>query len=242
VDCRRLVAHRGYPSRYPENTLVGIEAALRLGAKYVEVDVQLSADGEPVLFHDRDLMRICGVRGAVHERSAPELRDLRAHHPKAFGDQFRDVPLAMLEELVSLLDGHPETHVLVEVKRVAVEQLGVAPVVEAIDRRLEPIADRCTLISFAPEVVEEARRRGWEDLGLVLGSWSRATLAEADALDPGLLACNVRKLPWTGDLKRPGRRLAVYDVVDPRRAERWASRGADLVETFAIGEMLEHFR
>jgi hypothetical protein len=56
------------------------------------------------------------------------------------------------------------------------------------------------------------------------------------------VACNVRKLPWAGDLRRPGLELAVYDVVDPRRAERWLGRGADLVETFAIGEMLEHAR
>jgi glycerophosphoryl diester phosphodiesterase len=233
------VAHRGYPVRYPENTLVGIEAALRLGAKHVEIDVQLTADGVPVLFHDRDLKRICGVPGAVHERTLAELLELHAHDPRSFGNEFLGVRPATLEGFCSLLGRFPEAAALVEVKRIAVERFGVERVVETVLRELEPVADRCTLISFTPEVLEEARRRGREALGLVLEDWSRDSLARVDVLDVGLMLCNVRKLPWTGDVGRPGRRLAVYDVVDRRRAEKWMRRGADLVETFAIGEMLK---
>jgi glycerophosphoryl diester phosphodiesterase len=242
VDSSRLVAHRGYPLRYPENTLVGIETALRLGAKRVEVDVQLTADREPVLFHDRDLKRICGVPGAVHERKLAELLELHAYDPGSFRDEFRGVHPATLEEFRSLLGRFPEAAALVEVKRISVESFGVETVVETILGHLEPVADRCTVISFAPEVLDEARRRGHEKLGFVLPSWSRRVLAQADALDVDLVLCNVRKLPWTGDLRREGQRLAVYDVVDPRRVEKWVERGADLVETFAIGEMLERLR
>src|SRR5207244_2240185 len=54
-----LVAHRGYALRYPENTLVALDAAIRAGAKYVELDVQLSKDGFPVLMHDKTLARMC---------------------------------------------------------------------------------------------------------------------------------------------------------------------------------------
>jgi len=236
------VAHRGYPLRYPENTLVGIEAALRLGAKHVEVDVQLTADLEPVLHHDRDLQRICAVPGAVHERTLPEMLELDAHDPMSFRNEFLGVRPATLQGFCSLLEGFAEVSALVEIKRIAVEWFGVETVLEAVLPRLEPIADRCTLISFAPELLEEARRREWSSIGLVLSSWSRGALRQAEALDVGLVACNVRKLPWTGDLRRPGHELAVYDVVDPNRAEKWVGRGADLIETFAIGEMLEHFR
>ena len=73
-----LVAHRGYTLHYPENTLVGLEAAIKAGARYLEVDVQLSADKVPVLFHDRNLQRLCGVGGQVHE--FPQQR-LRAEYP-----------------------------------------------------------------------------------------------------------------------------------------------------------------
>jgi len=236
------VAHRGYPLRYPENTLVGIETALRLGAQHVEVDVQLTADHQPVLFHDRDLRRICGVSGAVHERKLAEFLELHAYDPGSFRDEFRGVHPATLEEFRTLLGRFPQAAALVEVKRIAVESFGVETVVEKVLGHLESVADRCTVISFAPEVLDEARRRGHGKLGFVLPGWSRGVLARADALAVDLVVCNVRKLPWIGDLRREGHRLAVYDVVDPRRAETWVGRGADMIETFAIGEMLERFR
>jgi hypothetical protein len=51
----RLVAHRGFSWHYPENTVAACEAALALGIKRVEVDVQLDRDGRPVLAHDIDV-------------------------------------------------------------------------------------------------------------------------------------------------------------------------------------------
>jgi len=62
-----LIAHRGYASRYPENTLPAIEAALKAGARHVEIDVQTSADHIPVLFHDATLERLCGVQGRIRD-------------------------------------------------------------------------------------------------------------------------------------------------------------------------------
>ena len=242
MESRRLVAHRGCPRRYPENTLVGIEAALSLGASWIEVDVQLSSDRQPVLFHDRDLRRICDVPGAVHERSLAELRELRAAHRGAFGDAYRDVPLATLDDFVAMLGGHPEVKAFVEIKSATVEQFDADVVVGTVLERLRPVAGRCVVISFSVDAVVEARGRCWGDLGLILSEWSGRALQHAASLEIGYLVCNVRKMPWLGKVGQAGQVLAVYDVVHPPRAERWVNRGADLVETFAIGEMLEHFR
>jgi glycerophosphoryl diester phosphodiesterase len=49
----RLLAHRGYHADCPENTLDAFGAALKLGFSGIETDVRVSADNEPVLFHDR---------------------------------------------------------------------------------------------------------------------------------------------------------------------------------------------
>ena len=58
-----LIAHRGWAYRYPENTLPAIAGALGAGARYVEFDVQITADGVPVLFHDSTLDRTAGRPG-----------------------------------------------------------------------------------------------------------------------------------------------------------------------------------
>ena len=73
-----LVAHRGLMETYPENTLIGLEAALQCGASYIEFDVQCSADGTLIVLHDDTLQRTCGVSGNVFEMSWEELQNIRA--------------------------------------------------------------------------------------------------------------------------------------------------------------------
>ena len=59
------IAHRGAAALEPENSLRGIEAALRYGVEMVEVDVRPCAGGTLVLSHDDNLERITGYEGTV---------------------------------------------------------------------------------------------------------------------------------------------------------------------------------
>jgi len=72
-------AHRGLHSRdkrVPENSLAAFELAAAAGYG-IELDVQLSKDGQVVVFHDDTLDRVCGVHARVDEKSYDELRQLR---------------------------------------------------------------------------------------------------------------------------------------------------------------------
>src|SRR5262245_4292878 len=106
-DLPRLVAHRGYPRRYPENTLLSLSKALEAGAGYVEFDVQMTADGVPVLLHDSDLRRMAGADLKVTENSLESLRAHELNERERFGDAFHGVRLATLEETVALLGRFP---------------------------------------------------------------------------------------------------------------------------------------
>lgn len=72
------IAHRGLwsPDGPPENSLGAFQAACAAGYG-IELDVQLSADGEAMVFHDEDLTRMTGVDGRVRDRNAAELAELR---------------------------------------------------------------------------------------------------------------------------------------------------------------------
>src|ERR1039458_5631916 len=76
-----IIAHRGFSSRYLENTLTSVDAALRLGVDLVEIDVQETRDGELIVFHDYRLRRICGVRGRVRDKTLAEIRRLNPQVP-----------------------------------------------------------------------------------------------------------------------------------------------------------------
>jgi len=72
------VAHRGLwsPDGPPENSLAAFQAACAAGYG-IELDVQLSADGEAMVFHDDDLQRMTGVAGRIGDRTAADLAELR---------------------------------------------------------------------------------------------------------------------------------------------------------------------
>lgn len=70
----RAIAHRGYSSRYPENSMLAFSRALELGADGAEFDVQLSKDGVPVVFHDESLSRITGSSRLVKDLTLQALQ------------------------------------------------------------------------------------------------------------------------------------------------------------------------
>jgi glycerophosphoryl diester phosphodiesterase len=72
------VAHRGLwtPDGAPENSLAAFQAACAAGYG-IELDVQLSADGEAMVFHDDDLERMTGRAGRLSDRTTAELAELR---------------------------------------------------------------------------------------------------------------------------------------------------------------------
>jgi glycerophosphoryl diester phosphodiesterase len=72
------VGHRGASAHAPENTLAAVKKAAELGADMVELDVQHSADGVPVIIHDADLSRISRRQGLVSQYTLAELQELDA--------------------------------------------------------------------------------------------------------------------------------------------------------------------
>lgn len=233
-----LVGHRGYASQYPENTIVGIQAAIEAGASYVEIDVQLTSDFAPVLFHDRTLERLCGEQGAIHDFTLAEIATFKASYFERFGYRFAQNPVATLDQLVSLMGKHPGVTVFVEIKRISIEQFTLATVAEHILEAIKPISSQCVVISYSLDVLAIVRDLGWNNIGAVIDDWQDRNREEITRLQPRFLFCDIDGLPKKGMLSVPGIKLAVFESVDPGEALALAERGVEFVETFAIGEML----
>ena len=72
------IAHRGFRSRYPENTMLAFRKAVEAGCDGIEFDVHLSKDGEAVIIHDETVDRTTDGTGLVGEKTFPELKALNA--------------------------------------------------------------------------------------------------------------------------------------------------------------------
>ncbi|MEQ9364771.1 MAG: glycerophosphodiester phosphodiesterase family protein, partial [Leptospirales bacterium] len=98
-----VIAHRGWSGSYPENTLIGMREAIKLGCHMIEFDVTLSADRRPIIIHDDTLSRTTNGCGQVGDLSYRELRKLDAgswFHPKYMGAR-----LPSLDEILLISRG-----------------------------------------------------------------------------------------------------------------------------------------
>lgn len=236
-----LVAHRGYALHYPENTLIGIEAAIRAGARFIEVDVQLTADKVPMLFHDRNMDRLCRVPGAIHEFTRAQLRDFNVLEFDRFGYKFARNPITTLAELGALLTRYPQVTAFIELKRISIELFGVQTVLDNVLRSLAPVLPQCVLISYNVPVLAAAREQGYHHVGAILERWHDQRNSDVQAIHPDYLFCDAVDLPHFGDLEKSGAKIVVYEITDPQVALKLAQRGVGFIETFAIGEMLAAF-
>ena len=142
----RPIAHRGFHNAKrgrPENTLAAFDAAV--DARYaIECDLHVSADGIPVVFHDADLERLTGEPGAIRDRTAAELGDLRVAGTGEW--------IPTLDELLTLTAGR--VPLVLELKHVPGRDAGLAwEVVE----RLKGYAGPAAVMSFEPALLAEVK-------------------------------------------------------------------------------------
>ena len=70
----KVFAHRGSSGTYPENTMLAFEKAVEEGCDGIELDVQLTKDGQVVVIHDEELERTTGTKGFVRDYTLEELK------------------------------------------------------------------------------------------------------------------------------------------------------------------------
>lgn len=180
----QVIAHRGASGTAPENTLPAFQRARDLGASMVELDVQCTADGEVVVFHDYILDRTTTGSGVLQEKTLAELQLLDAG--AWFGPEFAGTVIPTLEHVLAAIP----LAVNVELKSAGDDRIAAAAL--AVVERAGAL-DRVVFSSFAYGLLERLRARSSRaEIALL---WEAAPLAEAIPLVQrvGATAVHLRK-------------------------------------------------
>ena len=170
-----IVGHRGAPDCAPENTMASFNEALRQGADIIELDVQLSADGHVMVFHDGRLDRTSNGHGSLAEGTLAELRMLDAG--SWFGPRFAGEAIPTLEEILAWAkDAVP---LLIELKYDGTPGPALGSAVVQLIQAYK-MTDRVMLISFAHQALHWVKQEA-PDLAI-------AALYSARVADPAGLA------------------------------------------------------
>ena len=203
-----VIAHRGASAAAPENTMAAFQLAADLGADFVELDVQESLDGEVVVVHDSDLMKIGGSPLKIWEAPAAALRavDIGTHK----GLQFAAERVPTLAEVLARLKGR--ARVIVELKSYGHAQRLEERVVEIVEAA--GAADRTIFMSLNHDMVRRLKqlRPAWRVGALVAKAVGDATAIEADFL---AVHAGMADRAFVRRAHRAGREVYVWTVNDP---------------------------
>jgi glycerophosphoryl diester phosphodiesterase len=241
-----VIAHRGASRDRPENTIAAFDEALRQGCDGIELDVQLSRDGVPVVYHDKTLTKAGGGRRRVAQLA---LRELRALDVGTWLDaRYTGQRIPVLEHVLERYGRR--TRLFVEIKTregiaAADRHLLLARTVAGLVKKMK-LEQRVWVLSFDAGVLAACAReapRLRSVLNLRPPPRVTPTLRERLA-SLHALSADVRTLTTTfaAGVRRAGRPLFVFTCNTSRKAERAFAVGPAGVMSDRPGWLADHFK
>ncbi|TWT57489.1 Glycerophosphoryl diester phosphodiesterase [Thalassoglobus neptunius] len=219
-----IIAHRGASGSAPENTMASVRKAIEEHADQVEIDVQETADGEVVVFHDSDFMKVSRVNLKLWDATLEKLSeiDIGSH----FSPDFSSERVPTLKEVLETCSGHAVVNI--ELKYYGHDQdleRKVAQIVEETG-----MAESVVLMSLKLKAVKKMKslRPDW-----TVGLLTATAIGDLTRLEADFLAVNSGLVSHTFVDRAHERGKAVYcwTVNDPIQMSLMMSQGVDGIIT-----------
>ena len=230
-----IIAHRGASACYPENTLASFKGAIAQDADMAEMDVQLTADGEVVVFHDAKISRCTNGRGRLKTHTLAQLKQLDAGG--WFHERFSGEKIPTLAEVLRMCRGRIAVNI--EIKADAVTDAVRGGIEEKCLKMVElyGMCGHAVFSSFEPRAVLHIRQINPRAPVAVLfdkkNDDGRPPSEIVAAL--GADSFNCSRLELTGkrlaDLKEHNIPVNVYSVNDEENMKKLIARGVDGIFT-----------
>ena len=223
-DNVQVIAHRGAAGKAPENTLASIRQAIKDNTDWVEIDVQESGDGEIVVIHDSDFMKLAGVDTKIWGGTLKQLQEIDIG--SWFDPKFSAERVPTLAEVLEEVRG--KARLLIELKYYGHDQQleqRVARIVEQAD-----MVDNVAVMSLKHEGIKKfhALRPDWST-GLLLTK----AIGNLSDLEVNFLAVNMA-MATPGFIRRiqsADKQVFVWTVNDQVSMSRMMSLGVDGIIT-----------
>ena len=222
----QVIAHRGYSSAYPENTQAAFAGALAAGADYIETDVQMTKDGQAVLFHDDTLERVMGVQGRIAEYTYEELSGMDAG--TWFSDDYAGERIVTLQQMLELVRDS-DVKIYLELKDIGNLEGFEETVLAATDAA--DMTKRCVFASFCYEYLKHLKELD-ADVQVLYNTLSAdAGLTEEFPAEYYGIAVDAVTAEAVLEAHAASRRVFVWTADTPGQMKRLQEMGVDGIVT-----------
>ncbi len=224
----RIIGHRGACGYAPENTLASIHTAADLGVEWVELDVKLTKDQVPIIFHDDTLDRTTNISGNVADKTFAEIRELDAG--SWYAESFLGVRIPTLEEAIEVLIDRG-LGLNLEIKPCPGREIETAEVALDVLSTIWDDHSRLLISSFEHVSIETALdwAADWHRALLIGEEWPDNWAEIADYLDVSCVNVNATAVTreQVESIMDMQKQILAYTVNDPDQARLLQSWGVD---------------
>jgi glycerophosphoryl diester phosphodiesterase len=239
MDANRLVAHRGDNTNYPENTYASVESALKAGALFIELDIQMNASQSLIVFHDDDFKRMADYDASIFDIDDTKMQKISIHQAEKFDDKYYPTRVSHLSEVLKLFVDYPKARVFIEVKQQSLSYWGLETVMQKLLMSLENFSSQAIVISFSEAALIYTKKNSTLDIGLVFNQYIKHHQDAAMKINPDYMICPYNIIPhektWQGNWQ-----WMVYSINNSSLAKQLLERGdIGLVETDDIRGLIK---
>lgn len=226
VRTMEITAHRGASVLYPENTMAAFEGAWKMGADWIELDVQQSKDGEIIVIHDTNFKRTAGIDANTWELTSEEIADLEAG--SFFSPDYAGEPVPFLSE-VAAFSKERGIKLNIELKPTGHETDFEKGVIDII--REAGIEDSCVITSQAYEVLENVKAYDKEISTVYVMSLAYGDITQLTAADHFSVEASNATESLISRVHGAGKKLFVWTVNTKESITKMAERNVDNIIT-----------
>ncbi|MFI8685891.1 glycerophosphodiester phosphodiesterase [Rossellomorea sp. NPDC077527] len=237
----KLFAHRGVSGEAPENTLAAFKAAAESGAHGIELDVQLSKDGQIVVIHDETIDRTTNGTGYVKDMTWEQLRTYDAG--SWFHPSFKGESIPSLEEVLDVVTAHHDSMIInIELKN---DQIDYPQLEEKVLDLLDEkgMKEQTIISSFNPESLRRVRQLDPDiEIGFLFEGIPANILDRIKPLQVNALHCDASfaQSPTGRIVMEMGMPLRVFTINTMEEFQLVKKAGVEVVMTDYPGLFLDY--
>lgn len=214
-------------------------AAVDAGVMAVEVDIQFSKDGVPLLLHDADVGCIADTNRKVFEINIAEIKKIAICERDKCNGRSTNVFYCTLDEFADYIKQISTLRVFVEIKQEGVDLFGAEFVIAQLEQSLNNVREQCIIISYSAEFLKSVRLQTDFAIGYILTLWNDRNLNEAKLLKPEFVICNFTKIPANTNFRHYTWQWLLYEITDCEQLFYYANQGVQWVESMDPVKLLD---
>jgi len=212
-DGIKIMAHRGNSAEAPENTIPAFEMAYEAGADAIELDVQMTKDGQIIIMHDDNTKRTTGVDHNIWEVTYDEIKDL--DNGSYFSKEFAGTKIPTLEEAIACCKGR--MFINIEIKRNGHDEGITDKVVEII--RKNEFQNECDITSMDYDTLVEINEKYPDILLAYTTALGIGEIKDLSAVDILSIEETSATAEVVESLHKAGKKVFVWTVNDDETME-----------------------